>query len=724
MGSTVGVSPITVDGTSFALTGHNVSYRFHVDKDTGDLVTDHFGGYAPEDGLICDPGHPQGWAPALSRSRREFPDSGRGDFRTPAFQIRQSEGSTVSEFKYKSHALVSGKPSLQGLPATFGSDSDVASLKVTLVDEVSSVEAELLYSIFPKYDAIVRSVTVKNTGHDTIVLDKLASFSVDFPYEDLEIIEMKGDWAREGLRVRRKVDVGTQGFQNSTGFSSHLHNPFLSLVSSTTTESQGEAWGFSLVYTGSFAADVEKGSQGLTRAMIGLNPAMFSWPLKASESFTSPEVVSVYSSTGLGGMSRQYHRLFRKHLMKSNFAEKTRPVLLNSWEGTYFDIDEKKITTMAQSAADLGVKLFVMDDGWFGNGKHARIDDLAGLGDWDVNKDRFPQGLEPMVEKITQMKAAGTDQKLQFGIWVEPEMVNPKSDLYEAHPDWAIHAGRYPRTEQRQQLILNLSLPAVQEFIIDAMTKLLESAPITYVKWDHNRGLHEAPSPNLDHEYMIGMYRVFDTLTSKFPDVLWEGCASGGGRFDPGILQSFPQFWTSDDTDALERIGIQFGHSIVYPASAMGAHISACPNSMTGRTQSVTFRAHVAMMGGSFGLELDPKGLTDDERKEMPSILALAEKVNQTVVSGDFYRLVLPEDSNNPAGQFISEDGKQVILFAFQTRCTVNYAQPWFRLQGLDAGARYKIGEKTVSGATLMNVGVQLRFEGDYDSHVVIATRL
>lgn len=454
--------------------------------------------------------------------------------------------------------------------------------------------------------------------------------------------------------------------------------------------------------------------------MIGLNPYQFSWPLKPGETFTSPESVAVYSSDGIGGMSRKFHRLYRKHLMKSKFAEETRPALLNSWEGLTFDINETSVQKLAQESADLGVKLFVMDDGWFGN-EYPRVSDNAGLGDWEANTDRFPNGLDPMIRNITDLKAANSSDNLQFGLWFEPEMVNAQSELYKEHPDWAIHAGDYPRTETRQQLVLNLALPEVQEHVINSLAKFLEESPITYIKWDNNRGIHETPSPNLDHQYMIGIYRVFEELTTRFPDVLWEGCASGGGRFDPGILHWFPQVWTSDDTDAVERIAIQFGTSLVYPPSAMGAHISHVPNGITGRSTSVSFRAHVAMMGGSFGLELNPEDMDEDEIAEIPEIMQLAERINPIVITGDFYRLALPEETNHPAGQFISADGDEVVLFAFQTRATINNAWPWFRLQGLDSSAKYTLnGNQTLSGSTLMNVGVQLRFEGDYDSHVMI----
>ncbi|KAK8922972.1 Alpha-galactosidase 2 [Metarhizium anisopliae] len=655
----------------------------------------------------------------IGRVRRELPDLGRGDFRTPAVQIRQSEGHTVSDFRYQGHAVLEGKPALNGLPSTFGKDDDVSTLVVHMYDNYSSVAADLSYSVFPKYDAIVRSVNITNRGKGNITIERLASFSVDLPWGDYDMLGLKGDWAREGMRVRRRVDFGIQGFGSATGYSSHLHNPFLSVVSRATTESHGEAYGFSLVYTGSFAAEIEKSSQGLTRAMLGFNPSQLAWPLGPGESLQSPECVAIFSNTGIGGMSRKLHSLYRQHLMKSKYATETRPVLLNSWEGLGFNYNASTIYRLAQQSAELGTKLFVLDDGWFGV-KHPRITDNAGLGDWEVNPKRFPDGLEALVDKVTALPVGNSSTKLKFGLWFEPEMVNPDSNLYEVHPDWALHAGRYPRSLTRNQLVLNVALPEVQDFIVDSVSNILNSSNIAYVKWDNNRGIHETPAPYTDHQYMLGLYKVFARLTERFPDVIWEGCASGGGRFDPGVLQYFPQIWTSDDTDAVERIYIQFGTSLVYPPSAMGAHVSATPNSQSGRNETIEFRAHVAMMGGSFGLELDPSHMPEQDKAKVPDLIKLAEKVNPIVVKGDLWRLSLPEESDYPAALFISEDQKQAVLFYFQLKPTINNSWPVVRLQGLDAKAMYKVdGIQTVSGATLMNRGVSYNFEAGYSSKVV-----
>ncbi|KAJ5115836.1 hypothetical protein N7456_000184, partial [Penicillium angulare] len=710
---------IVVDGTTFALNGDNVSYRFHVDNSSGDLLSDHFGGSVTGPIPTEIAGAVNGWVGRPGRIRREFPDQGRGDFRIPAIRIRQTEGYTVSDLQYQSHETKRGKPALPGLPSTFGDEDDVSTLVIHLYDDYSDVAAALSYSIFPKQDAIVRSASITNKGKSNITVESLASLSVDFPYEDLDMISLRGDWAREAHRERRKVEYGIQSFGSSTGYSSHLHNPFVSIVNPETTEASGEAWGFSLIYSGSFSVEVEKGSQGFTRTMLGLNPSQLSWNLGPGESLTSPECVAVYSNNGIGGMSRSLHRLYRNHLIKSKFATDDRPALLNSWEGLGSTFNESTIYELAQESADLGIKMFVLDDGWFGD-KYPRTSDTAGLGDWVPNPRRFPDGLAHAVNSITDLKAANTSTNLRFGLWFEPEMVNPNSSLYHEHPDWALHAGSYPRTQTRNQLVLNVALPEVQEFIIEAVSNILNSANITYVKWDNNRGIHEMPSPSTDHEYMLGLYHVFDNLTTTFPDVLWEGCASGGGRFDPGVLQYFPQIWASDDTDAIERITIQLGTSLAYPPSAMGAHLSAVPNQQTGRTVPVDFRGHVAMMGGSFGLELDPANTPQADRAALPGLIKLAEKVNPIILKGDMYRLSLPEDSDWPAVLFISEDSSEAVLFYFQLNPRVDQAIPWVRMQGLDPAAMYSVdGNATYSGATLMNLGLQFPFDTEYGSKVV-----
>lgn len=710
------------DGPSFTLSSSNMSYQFHVDPLTLDLVHDHWGAYSAE--TVPDfNGVTSGWGGPYTYRRREFPDLGRGDFRVPAIHIQHSDGDTVSAFSYTGYDISPGKPSLPGLPATYGDEGDVSTLTVHLYDNYSDVSADLYYSIFPRYNAIARSFRITNNGSQDITVLRASSWSIDTPNEELEMLDLHGDWASEAKINRRPVVYGEQGFRSSAGYSSHFHNPFVALAPPTTTESLGSATGYSLVYTGSFSADVERWSTGWVRVLLGLNPLHLSWPVAPGDTFTSPEVVSVYSEQGLGGMSRSFHSLYRNHLSRSNHTFETRPPLLNSWEGLGFDFNQSSMVKLAEEAAGLGCTLFVNDDGWFGT-DYPRNNDSLGLGDWTPNPAKFPDGLGPYVEHVDNITVGNSSEHMQFGLWVEPEMVNPDSDLYKAHPDWVMHAGTHNRTLQRNQLVLNLGLPEVQDYIIDIIEKILDSAPIRYIKWDNNRGMHEMPSPSANHAYMLGLYHVIDNLTTAHPEILWEGCASGGARFDPGLLHYWPQSWTSDDTDGLERLYIQFGTSYPYPPSAMGCHVSAVPNGQTGRTTPLAFRAAVASMCGSFGLELDPSKLDQEELDAIPTLIATQQKINPIVINGDFYRLALPDQSNWPAAMFVSPELDSAALFAFQIRSALKPLPPPLKLQGLDSSAKYKVSngtwEQTWSGSTLMNTGLSLTWpQSDYESIIL-----
>lgn len=460
-----------------------MSYLFHVDPTSGDLVSDHFGG--PSDGFLAPATLFQGgWSDGLTNTRREFPDLGRSDFRLPAIHIRHpaTGGDTVSAFTYRSHRIVEGKPALPGLPATFGEAGDVSTLIVNLYDNYSDISAALSYSIFPKYNAIARSFQLVNNGSNEIVIERAASFSADLPNLDLRMLELQGDWAHEANRVVRNVDFGETSFRSSEGYSSHVHNPFFALMAPTTTETTGEAWGFNLVYTGSFAATAERFSHGFIRVLLGLNPLHSSISVPPGGNFTSPEAVAVYSSQGLGGMSRSFHDLYRNHLARAKQVFQTRPVLLNSWEGLGFDINETALVKLSGEARDLGVQLFVNDDGWFGV-EYPRDNDTMGLGDWTPNPAKFPEGLRPYVADVNNYTVLNSTDKMQFGIWVEPEMVNPNSTLYHKHPDWVMADRNYPRTLTRNQLVLNMGLPEVQDYVINFVTNLINSANIQYIKW-------------------------------------------------------------------------------------------------------------------------------------------------------------------------------------------------------------------------------------------------
>ena len=660
---------------------------------------------------------------AVSKVLRELPDLGRGDFRNPAIRIFHGK-SAITEFKYVDYEIVPGKPKLDGLPSTFAkSDQDAKTLIIHLRDNVGNndLHAYLSYSVFASTAAIARSVRLVNKGSEPVLIERLASFSVDMPNEEWDIVHLSGTSNRETQLVRQKVFDGNQGFQSNNGASSHTHNPFLGLVSSSATETAGHAYGFSLVYSGSFAASAERSPpDGSTRIMLGLNPLHLHWTLSPGETFTAPECVAVFSTAGLGGMSRALHRLYRSNLSTSEWTFKPRPTLINNWEGTYFDFDADTLYRIASMAAPFGVKMFVMDDGWFGD-KYPRINSSAGLGDWMVNPKRFPNGLADLVNKINSLDVANSSKKMEFGIWVEPEMVNPNSELYHQHPDWILFSGDYHRTQFRNQYVLDLSRLDVQDHLIETFSTLLSSANIAYVKWDCNRRITEIPEPATAHGFILGLYRLIETLTKRFPGVLWEACSGGGGRFDAGILHYWPQTWASDNTDGLDRLSIQFGNSMVYPPSAMTGHVSAVPNHLHGRVTPLLFRAHVAMMCGSFGFELDPAQFTDEEKELIPGIIELSEKVNPLVLNGDLYRLSRPDLSNWPAAEFVSEDKRTAVVLAFQMSHRVQLYTPPFRLQGLDEETTYEVtflqdGKQSfgkLDGLSLMIDGLALNWSGD-----------
>ncbi|KAI1438993.1 glycoside hydrolase family 36 protein [Xylaria sp. CBS 124048] len=715
---------------SFSLASSNISYQFHVDPETLDLIHDHWGGYAAEV-VPQSLGSTGGWAGPYTYRLREFPDSGRGDFRTPAIHIQHASGDTVSAFAYTGYEVKAGKPDLPGLPATYGGAGDVSTLIVHMYDNYSSISADLYYSIFPQHNAIARSFRLTNRGKSEATVLRASSWSVDGPNEELDLIDLWGDWAGESHINRRPVEHGEQGFRSTAGYSSHFHKPFFALAPPSTTESQGAATGYSLIYTGSFAANVERWSTGWVRVLLGLNPLHLSWPLKPGDTFISPEVVSVYSENGFTGMSQSLHSLYKNQLSRSNHTWQTRPPLLNSWEGLGFDYNQTSMVELATEAADLGCSLFVNDDGWFGT-DFPRDNDTDGLGDWIAQPKKFPDGLGPYVDEVNHIKVANSSANMSFGLWFEPEMVDLVSDLYRKHPDWVLHAGTHSRTLIRNQLVLNLGLPEVQDYIITTLNGILNTTNIKYIKWDNNRGQHELSSPADNYAYMLGMYRVIDTLTSAHPDILWEGCASGGGRFDAGLLHYWPQSWTSDNTDGLSRLHIQFGTSYSFPPSAMGCHVSAVPNEQVGRTTPLAFRAAVASMCGSFGLELDPKKLTSDDSAAIPALIALQQEINPLVIHGDFYRLALPDQTNWPAALFALPDASAAVLFAFQVRSTVKPLSPPLRLRGLDAGAKYRLVsgvgdgyEAVFSGSTLMNTGLSLPWpNNDYQSFVLKINKL
>ncbi len=648
----------------------------------------------------------------------EYPVYGHGDFRFPAVAVRQDDGHQLLEPVYASHRILAGKPRLAGLPATYcESEAEADTLVIVLRDAPSGIEIELSYTAFRDHPAIARSTRIVNRGPAAVTVERAHSAVFDLPGSEHELLHLSGAWASERSLHRTRLRPGGQGVESRRGASGHHHNPFIALLSPGCDEERGEAMGFSLVYSGNFAAEVEVTAFGSARVGLGINPHEFAWRLEPGEAFQAPEAVLVWSDEGLGGMSRAYHRLYRTRLVRGRWRDAERPILINNWEATYFDFTAERLDGIAARAAAIGVELFVLDDGWFGR----RNDDRSSLGDWVVDRAKLPAGLDDLARRIA---ARG----MRFGLWFEPEMVSPDSDLYRRHPDWCLHVPGRVRTQARQQLVLDFSRPEVVAHIGDALAAVLRSAPIAYVKWDMNRTLTEIGSAALPpgrqretaHRHILGVYALMERLIGEFPDILFEGCAGGGGRFDPGILHYQPQYWTSDNSDAVSRLKIQYGTSIVYPLSTMGAHVSAVPNHQIHRTTPLRFRGDVAA-SGNFGYELDLAACSDADLDEMRRQIAFVKRTRALIAGGDLYRLASPFVGNLTAWMVVAPDRRRAVLFAFRSLAEPNPPLPRLRLRGLDPALDYRLdGGPTVAGGdALMAAGLDLWFApGDFTSIV------
>jgi len=654
---------------------------------------------------------------------QEYPMYGSTDLRTPAFHAVYKDGSRITKPAFVTHRIIDGKPRLEGLPATYvENDSEAQTLELEFKDELTGLVFVLRYTAYNTLDAITRSVYVKNEGKDSISIKTIMSASLDFDRDNFDFIHLYGIWARERHVERKPLFYGKTSIQSARGASSHHHYPFFALADKSATEKFGEVYGFNFVYSGNFEAGAEVDPHGNTRAYMGINSLDFNWLLESGESFTAPEVILVYSDCGIGGMSRTYHKLLRTRLARGKYRDAERPVLINNWEGTYFNFDEQKIVDIATRAKKGGVEMMVLDDGWFGK----RNDDHSSLGDWFVNYEKLPNGIDGLAKKIN-------DLGMKFGLWFEPEMISPVSELYEKHPDWCLHVNGRGRSVQRWQLILDLSRTDVQDYIIDFMTEHLTKANISYIKWDMNRYMSEIGSALLPperqqetaHRYMLGLYRVLDTIVTRFPDVLFEGCASGGGRFDAGMMHYFSQYWTSDDTDAIERLFIQDGSSYVIPSMFMGSHVSECPNHQTGRTSPMQTRGYVALPG-TFGYELDVTKMTDEDFEEMKKQVALFKELRHVFHKGDMYRLISPFTSDNCVWEYVSEDKMTVAVISTRIRQIPSKRLPVVRLEGLEENAIYKhrTTGKVYSGAVLMNSGIPTTHRGDFTSELLVFDKI
>lgn len=672
--------------------------------------------------MPLDTGMPWGQFANFGTLPLEYPVYGTGDMRETAFLAKYDNGSRTSRFEYKGHKIMSGKPELEGLPATYGNEKEVNTLIIELRDSLTGLEAELYYSVFEKYDAITRSVRFINKGEKALFINKAASMSVDiYGAGEMELLHLYGWWARERHIECTPLMEGIQKIDSKRGASGHHHNPFIALTEKKADETHGEVYGFSLVYSGSFEAGVELDFYRNARITLGINSFDFGWKLNPDEVFQTPEAVMVYSANGIGQMSRCYHSLYRNNLCRGEYQYAERPVLVNNWEATYFDFNEEKLLAIAEKAKQLDIDMLVLDDGWFGK----RNCDNSSLGDWVCNTEKIKGGLKGLGEKLNAMG-------MKFGLWFEPEMVSPDSDLYRAHPDWCIHAAGRSRSQSRNQLVLDLSRKDVCEYIIKSLSDILDSAPISYVKWDYNRNFGEMGSALLTpecqqeqaHRYILGLYSILEKLNRRFPNVLFEGCSGGGGRFDPGMLYYMPQIWCSDDTDAVERIFIQYGTSIVYPASTISAHVSACPNHQVGRTTPFKMRGDVAM-SGQFGYEMDLSVLSDEDFTAAREQVAFYKKYRRVIQYGDMYRLISPYENEGKfaAWQFIKD--QTVILNTFNIKGIPSASLKRVKLQGLDSDSVYveeNTGKK-YSGEFLMNIGVVCECNQDYISTVSVFTK-
>lgn len=652
----------------------------------------------------------------LEMTPQEYPGYGSTDLRTPAVELQFSDGTSATDFRYESHNIYAGKNKLNNLPATYVEDENEAmTLELTLVDSLKNVKLILSYSVFEEFDAITRSVKIINESNEDVNINRVLSANVDFRDSDYELLQLSGAWARERHIIRKEIRSGSQSIESRRGSSSHAQNPFMALVRKDTTEQHGEVYGFSLIYSGNFLANVEVDMYENARAQIGINPFDFTWLLKSKEEFTAPEAVLVYSNEGLTGMSHIYNCLYGKRLCKGKYRDEVRPILINNWEATYFDFNETKIKEIAREATNLGMELFVLDDGWFGK----RDDDNSSLGDWFVNEEKLKGGLNKLATEINEMG-------LQFGLWFEPEMVSPISELYKEHPDWCIHIPGRNRSEARRQLILDYSREDVCNYIIEKISEVLSSAPISYVKWDMNRNMSEIGSAKLPanrqrevaHRYILGLYKVLEEITTRFPDVLFESCSGGGGRFDPGMLYYMPQTWTSDNTDAIERLKIQFGTSMVYPNASIGCHVSAVPNHQVDRITPIETRGVVAM-SGNFGYELDITKLPESEKEIIKEQVKLYKEIRETIQFGKCYRLSSPFENNDIAWMFISKGCEEIIVSFVRTLAKPNSKFISLKLVGLDESSKYEIlGENIiVGGDELMNIGLNVpELKGDYQA--------
>ena len=698
------------DLSIFHLKSRDFSYILQV-LDEGDVVHRYFGKkvrtFSPDnkitylDRAFSPNPTSQDRTFSLDTLALEYSSNGLGDFRTSAIEVRNAKG-TALDLRYQGHRIFKGKKELPGLPASFGNEEQVETLEVDLYDQLTEVTVTLTYSLFEEANFLARSALIQ-TGQQAIQLEKALSLTLDLPHKDFTIHSLTGRYGYEKEWTRTPLTQGRYSVGSIRGASSHSRTPFIALADPATTEDQGDIYSAQLVYSGNFTAFVETTAIQTSRLGIGLNDEHFSWHLEAHSQFQTPEALLSFTDQGFTGLTRDNQGFARQHLARGKWAQKERPILINNWEATYFHFTEDKILELAQSAKEAGIELFVLDDGWFGK----RNSDTCSLGDWVENRDKLPSGLAGLGKKIN-------DLGLAFGLWFEPEMVSEDSDLYRAHPDWTIQISGRGHTYSREQLVLDLSKQEVCDYLIEAVSAVLESAPISYVKWDMNRNITNIPEQQANHEkhefyhrYILGLYQVLEELNQRFPDILFESCAGGGGRNDLGMLYYMSQAWASDNTDAIGRLSIQEGTGLIFPAVSVGSHVSAVPNHQTGRVTPLATRGHVAMLG-NLGYELDLHALPERKLEQIAQQVETYKSIRKTVQFGDYYRL--KKTDNTYAYTYVNDDKSQVVFTFVKVLSQPEAPLIQVKLKALDPEARYYSKELGASfyGDELMNIGITI----------------
>lgn len=713
---------IIKNNNTFHLQGRNISYIMAVDS-FGNLIHIHYGRKLHDKDYDKTNTKYVNWAAydenniTLENTQQEYPSYGHTDLRNPAYTVKNVDGNSISQLKYKDYTIKENYiPEIEGMPSLFIENKSAQTLEITLEDKISGVEVVLSYSVFDDYDVILRNTRIHNISDSTIEIDSAYSANLDIAKGNYDLIYFSGGWGREREFCRSEIQQGAKiDISNARGGSGHTLNPFIMVSEHNADEDKGNVYGFSLIYSGNHSSMIECDQYGNIRVQQGINPFMFKWTLEKGESFVTPQCVMCYSENGIGGLSRELNDVYRTNLCRSKWADKDRPILINNWEATYFDFDEDKLLSIAKRAKDAGVELFVLDDGWFGT----RNDDFSGLGDWTVNYDKLPSGIDGLAKKIN-------DIGLKFGLWFEPEMVNPDSDLYRAHPDWAISVPNRISSLSRNQLILDLSRDDVCDYIITAVSDVLKSANIEYVKWDMNRPMTDMPYEGYNHKYTLGFYKIMDAITGAFPNILFEGCSGGGGRFDAGVLAYMPQIWTSDNSDAAARLKIQYATSMGYPVSAISAHVTAVPNHQNGRITSLKMRADTAY-AGVFGYELDITKMSDTELAEIKKQVETDKKLRTLMRTGDFYRILSPYETNYCSWEMVSKDKKEVFFYSAKIFSVANSHDIRIKLKGLDAEAKYMdtVTGEVYGGDELMYYGVEPKYDmHDFASYTMMLNRV